>query len=117
MLTFTKSESFLDKLQSTLNTRLPVKFTFFTVEHVENKSKIIIKNIVDEKFKIKYRTLFGVPGNQFYFYYKKYILNEPVEIRDLYFWNDNKLAIWVMDPEHEPVDQNIIDEALQQANI
>jgi len=111
-----------DKITNLLNTKLPFRFTFFTVDHVENKSKIIVKNIFNNKFDyfenetIKYRTLFGVPGNQFYFYFKKYILKEPVEMRDLLFENDGKLAMWIINPEHKPVDQDIIDKALEQTN-
>lgn len=99
------------------NIKLPIRLTPFRVESVKNKSKIYVKNILNDDGSHKYRTLFGVPGNQFYFYYKKYIIQQPVEIRDLYFWNDNKLAIWVMNPEYEKVDDEIINAVLEQTNL
>lgn len=43
-----------------------------------------------------YKSLIGVPGNKFYMYFKKHILNEPIEKRDLYFMNDGELASWVI---------------------
>jgi len=49
--------------------------------------------------KVLYKDLIGSPGNQLYMNIKKYILNEPVELRDLYFKDNNKLAIWVDDME------------------
>jgi len=108
----------LNKIKSLLNSKLPLRYTFFTVNHVENKSKIIIKNIFDDKLeyiekdKIKYRTLFGVPGNEFFWYYKKYILKEPIEIRDLYFQVNNRLAIWASDPENKPIDSSIVKKVI-----
>jgi hypothetical protein len=46
-------------------------------------------------FKPLYKTLVGVPGNQYYLYFKKHILNAKVEDRDLYFYSEQKLAKWV----------------------
>lgn len=43
-----------------------------------------------------YNTLFKVPGNMFYFYFKKYILECELDDRDLYFTVDGKLAQWVV---------------------
>ncbi len=102
----------VDMLKNLLNSKLPLRYTFFTVDHVENKSKIIVKNIVDEKDVTKYQNLFGVPGNEFFWYYKKYILKEPIEIRDLYFQVNNRLAIWASDPENKPIDSSILDEVV-----
>lgn len=36
----------------------------------------------------------GCNGNLFFIYLKNYILNEPLDIRDLYFKMDGNLAIW-----------------------
>lgn len=44
----------------------------------------------------KYSKLIGVPGNQFYIYFKKYILNQNLEERDLFFQQDGQLAKWVV---------------------
>lgn len=42
----------------------------------------------------KYDTLFKVPGNKFFKYFKKLILKEPLDQRDLMFMNDGEVAIW-----------------------
>ena len=39
----------------------------------------------------------SVSGQQFYLKLKQYITGEPHDIRDLYFKQDGKLAIWVVD--------------------
>lgn len=44
-----------------------------------------------------YKDLFMSDGNKFYFNLKKYILDEPIELRDLYFRENGELAIWVED--------------------
>jgi hypothetical protein len=51
----------------------------------------------DRDFSFQYKMLVGVPGNQFYIYFKKHILNQPVEDRDLYFYSDQRLAKWVVE--------------------
>ena len=39
----------------------------------------------------------SVNGQQFYLKLKQYITGEPINIRDLYFKQDGKLAIWMID--------------------
>ena len=78
------------------NIKLPIRYTPFKVEHVKNKSKIVVKNILNDNGSHKYRTLFGVPGPDFYRYYKEYIIGQPVINKDLYFINDGKLAMWII---------------------
>ena len=46
-----------------------------------------------------YKDLFGSNGNQYYMNLKKYILNEDIELRDLYFKDNGQLAIWANDME------------------
>jgi len=41
-----------------------------------------------------YKTLWGCPGNQFYMYFKRYVLEEGLDSRDAFFYNDNMLAKW-----------------------
>lgn len=41
-----------------------------------------------------YDTLFKVPGNKFYKYFKKEILNQPLDRRDLMFMSDGEVAVW-----------------------
>ncbi len=50
----------------------------------------------DTQFEFMHKTLVGVPGNQYYIYFKKHILNQPVEERELFFYSDHRLAKWVI---------------------
>jgi hypothetical protein len=38
----------------------------------------------------------GVSGNRYYIHYKRVIMNEEIEERDLFFKNDNHLAKWII---------------------
>lgn len=122
ILKFNSSQECAEKLQALKNYTLiklfvlPLKFTRFTIETIAEKSKMFVKKIYGDNGYLKYKELFGVPGNQYYYYFKKYILNEPVEKRDLFFRNDNKLAMWVMTPDYQPVATEIIDEVLASDN-
>jgi hypothetical protein len=42
----------------------------------------------------KYHTLFKVPGNKFFKYFKTHILKEPIDKRDLMFMADGEIAVW-----------------------
>lgn len=62
-----------------------------------------------------YKTLFGVPKHKYYKYFKSHILEEEVEERDLYFWNDGELAIWnqnedSIDSTHVPEGEITLEE-------
>ena len=50
------------------------------------------------------KTLYGVPGNQFFLHFKKRILNEEYDERDLLFLNDHKLAKWVVEEDETPAE-------------
>jgi len=56
----------------------------------------------------KYKTLFKVPGNKFFKYFKKHILNEPFDKRDLMFMVDNEVCVW--DEVEDFVSETIIPE-------
>jgi hypothetical protein len=69
------------------------------------KNEVIDREIcVQTQYNVKlgglseqFNTLFKVPGNIFYFYFKKYILCEPLDKRDLLFRLDGRLAQWTED--------------------
>ena len=42
----------------------------------------------------KHDTLFKVPGSKFFKYFKKLVLKEPIDRRDLMFMNDGEVAVW-----------------------
>lgn len=49
--------------------------------------------------KLLYKKLFTSNGNRLYMDIKKYILEEPLELRDLYFRDNGELALWSDDKE------------------
>jgi hypothetical protein len=73
---------------------LKFKTKLFRVEKVED---FRIDYIIDESENILYKEMVGCNGNRFFMLLKKYILNEPIEIRDLYFRVDGNIAIWKID--------------------
>ena len=66
----------------------------FTVNRVED---FRINNIYDRNGNILNREMVGVSGNQFFMKLKQYITGEKLDIKDLYFKNDGKLAVWHTD--------------------
>lgn len=90
---------------------IPTKFSWFKIERIGERKKLYIERHLNSDGSFKYSSLFGVAGNQFYYYFKKYILKEPLILEDLYFYNDEKLAIWVVNPDQEKVDNKFISAA------
>ena len=84
-----------------------IRLTYLFPQKIEDRNFYFADVIEDifslggEKTKLEesgksYRKLIGVPGNQFYIYFKKYTLQEPLEERDLFFQQDNQLAKWIL---------------------
>jgi hypothetical protein len=67
------------------------KTKLFTVKRIED---FRINTYLSETGKELYKEMVGCNGNLFFLYLKKYVLNEPVDIRDLYFKMDGNIAIW-----------------------
>lgn len=76
---------------------MPIRATFFYLEKI--KKGVFIKTVGSGE--ASYKTLHGVPGNKFYLYFKKYIIEEIVDERDLMYYNDGELCKWV--EKDEPV--------------
>lgn len=76
---------------------MPIRATYFSLQKI--KKGIFIKTVGSGE--ASYKTLHGVPGNKFYLYFKKYILEEFVDDRDLMYYNDGELCKWV--EKDEPV--------------
>jgi hypothetical protein len=70
------------------------KIKFFNIQRVED---FRIDTIFDINGDILYKDLVGVNGQQFFFKLKQYVTNEPLDVKDLYFKQDGKLAIWMVD--------------------
>lgn len=70
------------------------KIKFFNIQRVED---FRIDTIFDINGNVLYKELVGVNGQQFFLKLKQYITKEALDIKDLYFKQDGKLAIWVVD--------------------
>ena len=66
----------------------------FTVDLVEN---FRVHYFYDFGGNFLNKELVGCDGNKYFIFLKKYILNESLDIRDLYFRIDGDLAIWNID--------------------
>ena len=82
---FSEVKEILDTIDSLFSTKI------FTVERVEN---FRINSYIDVDNNILHKEMVGCNGNRFFLCLKKYIFNEPIDIRDLYFRMDGSLAIW-----------------------
>ena len=69
--------------------------TAFTIKKVENFR--INQYLCKDSGEILHSEPVGCNGHKFFMYLKKYIFNEPYDIRDLYFRIDGELAIWNTD--------------------
>jgi len=56
----------------------------------------------------KYDTLFAVSGDRFFKYFKKHILNEPLDKRDLMFISNGDIAVW--EEEEDSISEMIYPE-------
>jgi len=70
------------------------RIKLFSVERIED---FRIDSIYDINGNILYKEMVSVNGQLFYLKLKQYITKEKLDIRDLYFRNDGKLGIWVVD--------------------
>lgn len=75
---------------SNLDTQL-FKYKIFTVERIED---FRVNTFYDNLGNSLHKELSGCNGHKYFIYLKKYILNDPLDIRDLYFRIDGDLAIW-----------------------
>ena len=70
------------------------KTKLFTIKRIKD---FRINVYMDESGRFLHKELAGCNGNQYFLCLKKYILEEPIDIRDLYFRMDGNLAIWSVD--------------------
>lgn len=69
-------------------------FKIFTCERVED---FRIDTHYNSSGDVLRKELVGCSGHQFYLKFKEYITGEKLDIRDFYFKNEGKLAIWLHD--------------------
>lgn len=84
------SEEKIKKVLSTIDQNI-FKTKIFTVERVGD---FRINSYYNQYNKFTYKEMVGCNGNLFYLNLKKFILNEKIDVRDLYFRMDGNLAIW-----------------------
>ena len=70
------------------------KWKIFKVTRVDD---FRINNYFDTSGEFISKELVGCNGNLFFYFLKKYIFEDPLDIRDLYFRSDGNLAIWKID--------------------
>jgi hypothetical protein len=85
-----------DKLNISTETQMSDKFKIkiFTIRRVED---FRVDTIYDIKGNILRKEMVSVSGQEFYLKLKQYITLEPLNVKDLYFKSDGKLALWNID--------------------
>lgn len=85
-----------EQIQEILNTadRNQFKIKLFSVERIKD---FRVHTYLSESGEELYKEMVGCNGNQFFLYLKQFILNEPLDIRDLFFKIDGNIAIWNVD--------------------
>lgn len=80
---------------------MTVKSTIFSLKKIKKntfiKTVYSIESIINTDHFIKklYSVLHGVPGQKYFMYYKKYILEQPLDSRDLLYYNDGELCSFI----------------------
>lgn len=74
---------------------------------VETKDEFRIHSYYDFNGDFLEKELVGCNGHKYFILLKKYIVNEPLDIRDLYFRCDGDLAIWSVDNLKINLDGNV----------
>lgn len=88
-----KNFSESDKIIKNIDSEI-FKIRIFKIERVED---FRIFNYYDSKGNFIRKEMIGCSGNQLYMKLKEYITGEKIDIRDLYFKNEGKLAIWMVE--------------------
>lgn len=71
--------------------QIKYKIKIFSIQRIED---FRVDSIFDHHGNFLYKEMFGVDGTQFFIKLKEYITGEALDIRDLYFRSNGKLALW-----------------------
>lgn len=102
----------LERMQNIVN-GIPVGMSIFSLEKI--KKDTFVKTVYGIKlfstetgakayvnagfgkfdFVEKYKTLHGIASHKFFMFFKKHILAQPIEERDLMYYNDGELCTWI----------------------
>ena len=75
----------------------PYRLSIYNIEHMEEYStKSFVRNILNENMESQYKSLYGVSGQKYFRLFKKYIINEEVEERDLLFKVEGETTKWII---------------------
>lgn len=77
---------------------VPIKNTTFRLHKLG--SDRYVKYIYAQPGELLYRTLLGIPGNEYFFHFRHYILNEKLQKRDMLFELDGRIAQWLELPHY-----------------
>lgn len=100
-------ENYMLSMEKMVN--MPIRLTPFSLKKIKKNTFVKTVYKINPSFNNEsnfylseeYQTLHGVPGNKYYMYFKKYILNESVEDRDLLYYNDGELSKWWIQDEFQ----------------
>lgn len=67
------------------------KYKIFTIE---KKEDFRINHYLDNSLERTHSEIVGCNGNKYFIFLKKYLFNEELDVRDLYFRMESDLAIW-----------------------
>lgn len=70
------------------------KTKLFTIKRIQ---EFRVNLYTDEAGDFTHKEMVGCNGHSFFMLLKKYILDEPLDVRDLYFRMDGNIAIWNVD--------------------
>ena len=86
---FDKIEEVIPILDGIDTTKFKTKI--FSVKRIED---FRLNTFLDRNGEEIYKEMSGCNGNLFYLNLKKWVLNEPIDVRDLYFRMDGRIAVW-----------------------
>jgi len=79
------------------------KTTVYRMKALDDAGSKAVKTVLsvqdtdgESSYVEQHKSLFGVSASQFFMHFKRYVLNMPVEERDLYFVSEGRLAKWVV---------------------
>ena len=83
---------------------MPLKHKIFSIKNLDDdicvrREYALRSKINGEELSVVKKSLYKVPGNEFYMYFKRFILLQDFEHRDLLFMENGKIAKWVDFPK------------------
>lgn len=83
----------VEQMIGDLKLGVPFKYKEYTTEKVDDFCTLHHEKLEDT---VK-TTIFGVPENRYFFYFKKFVLNEELDERDIMFIDQGWTAVWKLE--------------------